>query len=341
MAAAATTGTSATFTERQVLSGFQTLIAMKTPLRAKIKTGPKPMVTTPEWECRTYHDVDTTGYIEGVIPAVADAQNHLGTKTMLKGRFIKKLRSVAVTKEMKLMGNQYNEGDPLGASIKQATEELYVDVEAQIASDDECVVPSAGSTASKSRSIFRWLSNADGRLTETTTRPDSAYRTPAANIVVSKDDAADVTEVDVRGLITAVAKARKDDGLRFVGVCTPEMRDRFDDFSRVSGIPTVTDTVQESVYRFAQQQGTVNREIDLYKSSNGRIELMTCHRLHSTVHFGLLTPEHLEIGYAQGVTVNPESSPSAQVNHREIDVIYVLMPRCLNSHGKIITGATA
>lgn len=341
MAAAATTGTSATHTERQVLSGFQTLIAMKTPFRAKIPTGPKPMVTTPEWECRTYHDAQKTGYIEGQIPAAADAQNNLSTKTILKGRFIKQLRHVAVTKEMKLMGNQYNEGDPLGANIKQATEELYVDVESAIASDDEAVVPAAGATASVSRGIFRWLSNADGRMTETTTRPDSAYRTPAAHIVVSKATADDVTEVEVRGLITQVAKSRKDDGLRFLGVCTPEMRDRFDDFSRTHTGATTSDREDQAVYRFAQQQGTINREITLYKSSNGRIELMTCHRLDSTVHFGLLTPEHLMLGYAQGVTVNPESSPSAQINMREIDVIYVTMPGCLNSHGKIITGATA
>lgn len=341
MAAAATTGTSATHTERQVLSGFQTLIAMKTPLRAKIPTGPKPLVTTPEWECRTYHDPVTTGYIEGVVPAVADAQNNLGTKTMLKGRFIKLLRHVAVTKEMKLMGNQYNEGDPMGANIKQATEEIYVDCEAQIASDDECAVPSAGATASTSRSLFRWLSNADGRMTETTTRPDSGYRTPAAHVVVSKATADDVTEVEVRGLITQVATSRKDDGLRFLGVCTPAMRDRFDDFSRTHTGATTSDREDQAVYRFAQQQGTINREITLYKSSNGRIELMTCHRLDSTVHFGLLTPEHLKLGYAQGVVVNPESSPSAQVSHRELDVIYVLMPQCLNSHGKIITGATA
>jgi len=341
MAAAATTGTSSTHTERQVLSGFQTLIAMKTPLRAKIKTGAKPLTTTPEWECRTYHDPQKTGYTEGQIPAVADAQNNLSTKTMLKGRFIKQLRNVAVTKEMKLMGNQYNEGDPLAANIKQATEELYVDVEYAIASDDECVVPAAGVTASSGRSLFRWLSNADGRMTETTTRPDSTYRTPSAHIVTSVATAADVTEVQVRGLISSVATSRKDDMLRFVGVCTAAMRDRFDDFSRVH-TGAISDTREDqAVYRFAQQQGTVNREISLYKSSNGRIELMTCHRMDSTVHFGLLTMEHLEIGYAQGVVVNPESSPSAQVNHREIDVIYVLMPRCLNSHGKIITGATA
>lgn len=341
MAAAATTGTSATHTERQVLSGFQTLIAMKTPLRAKIPTGPKPLVTTPEWECRTYHDADKTGATEGAIPAVADAQNNLSTKTMLKGRFIKKLRHVAVTKEMKLMGNQYNESDPMGANIKQATEEIYVDCEAQLASDDECVVPVASTTASTGRGIFRWLSNADGRMTETTTRPDSTYRTPSAHIVVSKAAASDVTEVEVRNLITQVAKSRKDDGLRFLGVCTPEMRDRFDDFSRTH-TGALTDTREDqAVYRFAQQQGTINREITLYKSSNGRIELLTCHRLDSTVHFGLLTPEHLKLGYAQGVVVNPESSPSAQVSHRELDVIYVLMPLCLNSHGKIITGATA
>lgn len=341
MAAAATTGTSATHTERQVLSGFQTLIAMKTPFRAKIPTGTKPLVTTPEWECRTYHDADKTGYLEGQIPAVADAQNNLSTKTMLQGRFIKKLRHVAVTKEMKLMGNQYNESDPMGANIKQATEEIYVDCEAQIASDDECVVPVSGTTASVGRGLFRWLSKDDSRMTETTTRPATAYRTPAAHVVVSKATADDVTEVDVRGLITQVAKSRKDDGLRFLGVCSPEMRDRFDDFSRVHTGALSSDREDQAVYRFAQQQGSINREITLYKSSNGRIELMTCHRLDSTVHFGLLTPEHLKLGYAQGVVVNPESSPSAQVSHREVDVIYVLMPLCLNSHGKIITGATA
>lgn len=341
MAAAATTGTSATHTERQVLSGFQTLIAMKTPLRAKIPTGPKPMVTTPEWECRTYHDAQKTGYIEGQVPAVADAQNNLSTKTMIKGRFIKQLRHVAVTKEMKLMGNQYNESDPMGANIKQATEELYVDVETAIASDDESVAPAAGATASVSRSLFRWLSNADGRMTDTDTRPVAAYRTPTTHIVLNKATAADVTEVEVRGLISQVAKSRKDEGLRFLGVCTAEMRDRFDDFSRVHTGATTDTREDQAVYRFAQTQGTINREITLYKSSNGRIELMTCHRMDSTVHFGLLTPEHISLGYAQGVVVNPESSPSAQVNMREIDVIYVTMPACLNSHGKIITGATA
>jgi hypothetical protein len=33
----------------------------------------------------------------------------MGNKAMLKGRFIKQWRPVAVTKEMRLMGNQYNE----------------------------------------------------------------------------------------------------------------------------------------------------------------------------------------------------------------------------------------
>jgi len=302
---------------------------------------PAPLETTPEWQLKTFASRTTGGVIEGYEPVAADYQNNMANKAMLKGRFIKQWRPVAVTKEMKLMGNQYNESDPMGANIKQATEELYVDVETAIASDDESVAPAAGATASVSRSLFRWLSNADGRLTDTDTRPTAAYRTPAAHIVVSKASAADVTEVEVRGLITQVAKSRKDDGLRFLGVCTPEMRDRFDDFSRTHTGATTDTREDQAVYRFAQTQGTINREITLYKSSNGRIELMTCHRLDSTVHFGLLTPEHISLGYAQGVTVNPESSPSAQVNMREIDVIYVTMPACLNSHGKIITGATA
>jgi hypothetical protein len=61
----------------------------------------------------------------------------------------------------------------------------------------------------------------------------------------------------------------------------------------------------------------------------------------SSVHFGLLTPELLEIGYAQGVMVNPDKSPSAQVEEREIDTLYVLEPRLLTAHGKIISGAVA
>jgi len=113
MSAAATTGTSATHTERQVLSGFQTLIAMKTPLRAKIKTAPKPLVTTPEWECRTYHDPVTTGYIEGVIPAVADAQNNLGTKTMLKPSRPRMIRAFSALTWSCCPSQRTNHGPPI------------------------------------------------------------------------------------------------------------------------------------------------------------------------------------------------------------------------------------
>lgn len=337
MAYAKTTSTSATFTERDVRKGVTDQIALETPVQSMIGKDPSPLNTTPEWEMKTYAARVSTGQLEAWEPGESDFQNNLANKAMLKGRFIKQARAVGVTKEMKLMGNQYNRPDPLTDNIADKSKELYGDVETFINSDTESVAPSAGTVASSGRSIWRWLSNDNSRFTDSDTTPTSTYRTPTGNIVVSKTNASDVTEPEIAAMITSVAKTRRKAGLRFVGLCTPEMRDTFDSFSRTDKSFT---TSAYPVSRFAQTQGTIDREVTLYKSSNGSIELMTSFDLDSTVHFGLISPDLLKLGYAQSVMVNKEGA-SSQIEKRVIDVIYVL--KCLHpgAGGKVITGATA
>jgi hypothetical protein len=337
MAIAATTGRSATHTERDVRKGVTEVIALDTPVTSTIGKDPAPLETTPEWQLKTFASRTTGGVVEGYEPTANDYQNNFANKAMLKGRFIKQWRPVAVTKEQKLLGNQYNEPDPLAANVMDFTKVLYSDVEYNLLSDAEAVPPSAGVTASSGRSIFRWISNDDARFTDTDTTPTAAYRTPDASILVSKTNATDITESEIGALITSVAKTRRKAGLRFMGICTPEMRDQFDSYSRTDKSFT---TSAYPVSRFAQKQGTIDREVTMYKSSNGSVELMTSFDLDSTVHFGLLSPDLLKLGYAQGVKVNNEGA-SSQIDKRVIDVIYVL--KCLNpgAHGKAITGATA
>ena len=337
MPAAASVNTTATFTERDVRKGVIETIALDTPVTSTLNKAPRPLVTTPEWELKTYAARTAAGVIEGYEPTANDFQNNLANKTMLKGRFIKQWRPVAVTKEMKLMGNQYNRPDPLADNVMDKTKEIYSDVEFFLLSDTESVAPVSGTTASSGRSIFRWLSQDNSRFTDTDTTPATAYRTPAASILVSKTNASDVTETEIGALITSVATTRRKTGLRFVGLCTPLMRDQFDSFSRTDKSYT---TSAFPVSRFSQTQGKIDREVTFYKSSNGTVELITSFDLDATVHFALLSPDLFSLGYAQGVKVNNEGA-SSQIEKRVIDVIYV--PECLNpgAHGKVITGATA
>lgn len=347
MAIGATTNNDANFTERDVRKDFTKAIAMETPIRARFKTGPAPLSTTPEWGIEGFHAPSKAGWPEGKRPADADAQNNTETQNMLKGRFIKLLRPVRITKEQMLMGAQYVNGGVKGnkailaKSVTQASTEIYVDCEYQIMSDDESVVPVGSVTASTSRSLLRWLSNANGRITDAATTPDAAVGTPASNIVVSKATPADVSEVDVRGLITAVVTARKKAGLKLLGVCQPLMRDRFDDYTRIAGTSLTETTAEQTVYRFSQKPGSIERDVTFYKSSNGRIELDTCFHMDASCHLAVLTPELIELGYAQGVMVNEDHSTSAQVQEREVDTLYVTAPLLLTAHGKVITGATA
>jgi len=212
MAIAATTGRSATHTERDVRKGVTETIALDTPVTSTIGKDPAPLETTPEWQLKTFASRTTGGVIEGYEPIASDYQNNMANKAMLKGRFIKQWRPVAVTKEMKLMGNQYNEADPLAANVMDFTKVLYSDVEFNLLSDTEAVAPAAGVTASSGRSIFRWISNDDARFTDTDTTPTSTYRTPDASILVSKAAATDITETEIGALITSVAKTRRKAG---------------------------------------------------------------------------------------------------------------------------------
>ena len=337
MALAATTGRSTTFTERDVRKGVTEIIALDTPFISSIGADPAPLETTPEWQLKTFSARSKDGQLEGATPADSDYQNNLANKGMLKGRFIKQWRPVGVTKEMKLMGNQYNEGDPLAASVVDFTKTIYSDAEYFALSDDESVAPVAGSTASKGRGILRWLSYDNSRFTDTDTTPAAAYRTPTGSILTSKAAASDITESEISALITSVAKTRRKAGLRFMGLCTADMRDVFDSYSRTDKSFT---TSAYPVSRFSQTQGTIDREVTMYKSSNGSVELMTSFDLDSTCHFALLSPDLVKKAYAQGVKVGVEGV-STQVDKRIIDVIWVL--KCLNpgAHGKAITGATA
>ena len=337
MSFAATTGRTATLTERDVRKGVTEIIALDTPVTSTIGKDPAPLETTPEWEIKTYANRSTAGWIEGATPADGDYVNNEAQHYMLKGRFIQQLIPVGVTKIQKLLGNSYNRKNPLADNVMDSTAVLYSNVEPMVLSDDEATAPVAATTASNGRSFLRWISNADGRFTDTATTPTSTWRTPAASIVVSKAAATDVTESEIAGLITNVATTRRKAGMRFMGLCTPLMRDQFDSFSRTDKSYT---TSAFPVSRFNQKQGSIDREVTFYKSSNGTVELMTTFDLHSTCHFALLSPDLLRFAYAQGVQVASEGATS-QVEKRVIDVIHV--PKCLNpgGHGKIITGATA
>jgi hypothetical protein len=337
MAVAATTSRSTTHTEREVRKGVTKQIALDTPVCSTLGKDPRVLETTPEWELKTYAARTTDGVIEGDEPASGDFQNNLANKTMLKGRFKKQWRPVGVTKEHRLMANQYNEGDPLAANVMDFTAVLYSDVELTLLSDDEAVAPSAGATASKCRGFPRWVSNDNARFTDADTTPNASYRTGTDQILVSKTNASDVTETEIAGLITAVATARRKHGLRFIGLCTPAMRDVFDSYSRTDKSYT---TSAFPVSRFSQKQGSINREVTMYRSSNGSVELLTSFDLDATVHFFLMSPDLLRLAYAQPVKVSNEGA-SSQIDKRVIDAIYV--PKCLNpqAHGKAITGATA
>jgi hypothetical protein len=337
MAAAATTSTTATFTERDVRRGITEVIALETPVTSTIGKDPAPLVPTPEWEGKTYASRNATGWLEGYEFVAGDYQNNLSNKTMFKGRYIKQARPVAVTKEMKLMGNQYNRPDPLADNIMDKTKELYSDIEYTLLSDTESVPPVAGTTASVTRSIPRWASNDNSRFTDTDTTPTAAYRTPDASILVSKTNASDVTESEFAGVITSVATTRRKTGLRFMLVATPLARDWMDLFSRSDKSYT---TSNYPVSRFTQKQGSIDREVTFYKSSNGAVEMMTSFDLDSTVHWVLLTPDLVRLAYAQGVKVSNDGA-SSQIEKRCIDVIYTTKMLNPGAFGKAITGATA
>jgi hypothetical protein len=337
MAVALLSSTSATFTERDVKKGITVQIAMDCPITTMMGAAPAPLASVHEWEVKTYATPVTTTLVEG--DKNFTFQNNLGNKYMLGNRFQKLGRPVAVTKEMKLLANQYNRPDPLVDNITDKTTELYVDVEAFHGSDIEAAAPSAGVSGSVARAPARWISNANGRFTDSATTPDAGARTPTSSILVSKTNASDVTETELENLMASVATARKKAGLRFVAPCTMAMRLNIDGFSRVDKTGSTSSSFPVS--RFNQDQnGTIEREIKRYNSAAGSVEFLTVFQLDSTIHALILSPDLLKKAYAQGVMVNKLADNGVQ-DERLIDVLHTV--ECLNpqAHGKIITGATA
>jgi hypothetical protein len=340
MATAHTLDRTESLTERDVKREFTKAIALENPVTTTIGSAPGQLETIHEWGWETYPDRSTDGVLEGADPADADFRNTVGTDKLLSNRFIKQWEPIAVTKEMQLMHNQYSvpqKRDFMAKQLKTFGTVIMSKVEKTLLSDTEAVEPSKGVTASKLRTILRWISNNNSRYTDTKTTPHADTRAPVGNIVVSKAAASDVTEPEIGGMITSVVKSRRKAGLRFMGLCTPDMRDVFDGYSKTDKQASNTNY---PVYQFNQSQGSIDREVTRYKSSNGAIELMTVHDLPSTCHFVLMTPDMWKKSYAQGIKVNNEGA-SSQVEKKVIDVIYTLECLLAAANGKVITTATA
>lgn len=350
-------GTSTTFSERDVQKGFISMIEMDCPVTMMIPKKPAPLRNIHEWQLKNFAAPDYTAIAEGVKPTDANFQNNLANKNMLAGRFQKIWRPIAVTKEAKLMANQYSVSNLLADNIADKTAELYVDIESLLLSDQDSK-PAASGVGSQTRSIVRWASNNDARFVagtgannDSATIPPSysvagsgvagsaggpVTRTPLASIVAGAT-AATITEAQLNTLILSVATTRKKQGMRFTGLCQPDVRNTFDDFSKVD--KTFTGTANYPVSRFAQEQGSIDREITRYKSSMGSVELMTTFRMTSEVLFLLLSPELLALKYAQSVMVTPLAENAVQ-DERVIDVLLVNEMLNPQAFGKIISTAT-
>ena len=311
-------------------------IAMDTPVTSMLPKGPRALSSTPEWPLKTYNAARTTGVLEGAIGAY---QSNLANKTMLAGRFQKMDRNPSVNKEAMLMVRQYGvSGDPLQDNLADCYKELAVDVEATVLSDNESVVPVADTTASKTRGILRWLSHKDGRFTDTATTPALAYRTVTGEIISNKAAASNVTEANIASLVVAVAKQRKKDMQSFVGICTPDMRNQFGEF--VTKVDAGASFATFPVYGWSQKLGEINREVTVYKSSLGRIMLVTSFQLDATVaHFILLDRDMAQLSYAQApkFTKNPDTTYGER---GVLDVLFVNEVLNPQAHGKVIVSST-
>jgi len=328
---------------RDVRDYFQTLIGMEAPVTSRMKKSPKPMSSTPEWPVKTFADAKITGIIEGTAPDYSSVgENNYANKTMLAGRFQRVARFPYVSKEVSMvgLGQQYAvKGNAFQDNVKDKTLELHRDIEAVALSDAESVPAAAGTTASLTRSLPRWTSNAGGRFTDTATTPAAAYRTPTTSIVVSKAAASDITETEVQGLTQSVATARKKATNGFWGICQPAMKAQFTSYTRTDLNGTSSSTFP--VRRFNQTSGaTITMDVTRYESDFGAIDLMTSFQLDSTVWFLMLDMDLVELGYAQAPSF--VELPFDGASQRGlIDAFIVVEALLPTSNGKIITGATA
>ncbi len=326
---------------RDVRQSFITLIGMETPVSSRIAKAPKPMSSTPEWPVKTYANATTGGVIEGTAPDYSSVgENNYANKTMLLGRFQRLARFPYVSKEANLLGKQYAvPTDAFQDNVKDKTLELHRDLEATILSDNESVPAAAGATASTTRSIPRWISKANARFTDAGTTPDTAYRTPASSIIVSKAAPANVTEDNIQSITASVATARKRASTTFWGICQPAMKQQFTSFTR-------TDLNGQSgstfpVRRFNQPDTeTITMNVTRYESDFGPMDLMVSFWLDASVHFLLLDMDMVEVGYAQApqFVELPFDGASRRGLIDALIVTEVLNPQ---AHGKVITGAVA
>lgn len=328
-----------TIRERDVRKNPIIAIGTKCPVTSRLPKEAAPLNTTPEWERKTYDTPSTSGVIEGAAPGESDYQNNIAQRKILKGRYIKLWRNVRVTKEAKLMVTQYTvKKDALTDNTSDKMVELHRDIEKTILADTESVAPVDGVTASATRGMPRWLSNGNGRFTDTDTTPTAVVRTPDDSILENEATASTVTEDDVRGVLTSVATSREEDSTAFLGVCRPLMRNQFTSFS-------LTDRNGSSgtnfpLRRWNGKENEISARVTRYNSDFGPVDLITSFLLASTVHLLLLDLDSWAIKYAQApmITNIPTDGVS---DKRMLDTILVCC--CLNpqANGKATSEATA
>lgn len=330
-----------TFRERDVRKNPIIMIGTKCPVTSRIRKAAAPLNSIPEWETRTYATPSTSGRIEGYVPGTSDSdwQNNIAQRALLKGRFIRLERDVRVTKEARLMVNQYTTSkDPLTDNTTDKMIELHRDIEATLLKDQEAVAPVSGTTASVTRGLPRWLSSDNSRFTDSDTTPTSTRRTPTGSILNNKSTAADVTEANIRSLLESVATARQEDSTAFLGVCSPAMRTQFTTFSLID--KNGSTSTNFPLRRWNQKEEQIAAKVTKYNSDFGPVDLITSFLMDSTVHFLGLDMDMLEIKYAQAPMITQLPIDGAG-DKRQIDAILVLA--CLNpqAHGKATSEATA
>jgi hypothetical protein len=330
-----------TIRERDVRKNPIIAIGTECPFVARLPKGAAPMSSLYEWERKTYATPSNDGVIEGYVPGTSDAdfQNNIAQRTLLKGRFQKFWRNVRVTKEAQLMVNQFTVAkDVLTDNTSDKLIELHRDIESTCLKDQESVAPAAGTTASKIRGAPRWLSNANGRFTDSDTTPASGNRTPDDSILENEATASTVSEDDVRGVLTSVATSRMKDSTGFLGVCRPLMRNQFTTFSLTDKNGSTSSNYP--LRRWNGKENEVTAKVTRYNSDFGTVDLITSFLLDTTVHLLMLDLESWEIKYAQAPKITPLPFDGAG-EKRMIDAILVLA--CLNpqANGKATSEATA
>jgi len=341
MATALDTTYTSTQRVRDVRETFIQLIGMETPVLSRVNKAPKPMSSTPEWPVKTFADANTDGVLDGVDPDFGSVgENNFANKTMLLGRYQQKARYPSVSKIANLLAKQYAvKTDAMADNVKDKTLEHHIDLEAILLSDNESVLQVSNSTASKTRSIGRWISKDNSRFTDTATTPATAYRTPTASIVVSKAAATDVTEAEIQSLTQSVATARKRATTGFWGVCQPAMKSQFTSFTRTDLNGSGASTFPVRRFNQAADQ-TITMNVTRYESDFGAIDLMVSFRLDSSIHLLLLDMDMIEVGYAQAPKYE-ELPFQGGIRRGMVDSIIVCEVLNPQAHGKIITGATA